>query len=425
MNILTLKQNFKPNKQERKLLNLLCHISKNIYNSYLYIYRYAYFNKIENIDKLIYKKLYKNENFKLINEHSTKAIKTKVKVNMTNFKNGYSQLPKYLKKHGMFPIFLSHPQIITIKKELYFKIPFADLTKSSRIFNTIFEDELINCFIKESALKESFDIYIKIPRHLYKKDIKQVTIKPNYKGFEYEISYTYLNEIKPTLTTKNYNNIMAIDLGINNLASIIISNNQSYIIDGKYLKSINQFYNKQIAHYNSKKPNNKILTKKEFYITKKRNNQSIDYIQKASAQIIKIALENEAKEILIGYNYKFKDIKQNSKKTTQLFKEIPLSKFKNLIVEKAKKFNINSKIVNESYTSICSFYDNEEIKFHSKYQGTRISRGLFKTKNGMIINADINAALNILRKSKPERKDIISFLRNRGKAMPCRLKVKL
>ena len=62
---LTLKQTFKPNKKERKLLNLLCHISKNIYNSYLYIYRYAYFNKITNIDKLIYRKLYNNENIKL------------------------------------------------------------------------------------------------------------------------------------------------------------------------------------------------------------------------------------------------------------------------------------------------------------------------------------------------------------------------
>ena len=116
---------------------------------------------------------------------------------------------------------------------------------------------------------------------------------------------------------------------------------------------------------------------------------------------------------------------QNNKKINQIFKEIPISQFKDLIILKSKKYAITTKIVNESYTSICSFYDNEEIKFHYKYLGMRISRGLFKTKNGLIINADINAALNILRKSKPERKDIISFLRNRGQAMPCRLKVKL
>ena len=79
---------------------------------------------------------------------------------------------------------------------------------------------------------------------------------------------------------------MAIDLGINNLASIVISNNKAYIIDGKKLKSINQYYNKQISHYSSKKPNAKVLTKKEFLITKKRNNRTTDYIQKASKQII-------------------------------------------------------------------------------------------------------------------------------------------
>ena len=60
------------------------------------------------------------------------------------------------------------------KNNLYFKIPYADLTKSSKIFQTIFEDELINCFIKESALKETFEIYIKVPRHLYKKQIREI-----------------------------------------------------------------------------------------------------------------------------------------------------------------------------------------------------------------------------------------------------------
>ena len=422
---LTIKENFKPTKQERKLLNLLCHISKNIYNSYLYVYRFAYFNKIENVDKLLYQKLYKNENFNLINEYTTKTIKTKINTSMKNFKNGYIKLPKYLKTYGMFPIFVSNPKITIIKNTLYFKLPFADLTKSSKIFNTIFEDELINCFIKESALKNSFDIYIKIPRYLFKKKIRQVTIIPKFKGLEYEILFTYINEEKSNLIPNNHNNIMAIDLGINNLASIVISNNKAYIIDGKKLKSINQYYNKQISHYSSKKPNAKVLTKKEFLITKKRNNRTTDYIQKASKQIINLALENKTTEIIIGYNFNFKNLNQHLKKSTQLFKEIPLSRFKDLVINKANKFHISAKVINESYTSKCSFYDNEEIKFHYKYLGTRISRGLYKTKNGLIINADINAALNILKKSKPEKKELISFLRNSGQVMPCRLKVKL
>lgn len=422
---LTIKQNYKPKKNERKLLNLLCHISKNVYNSYLYIYRYAYFNNIEYIDKLLTRKLYKNENFKLINDDTKKAIRKKVNTNMNNFKNGYIKIPKYLKKYSMFPIFISKPRIVKIKEKEYVKIPFAELTKSSKIFHTIFEDELINCFIKDSALKETFDIYLKVPRHLYKKQILEITVKPLFKGLKYEILYTYQDEIKPIPPLKSSDKIMAIDLGINNLASIITSDNNSFIIDGKHLKSINQYYNKQMSHYQSKKQNQKIFTKKEYQITKNRNNRTNDYIHKAAKQIIMLAVKNHINEIIIGYNYNFKETTLQNKISTQLFKEIPLSKFKDLIISKAKKYFLQTKVVNESYTSKCSFYDNEEIKFHYKYQGTRISRGLFKTKKGIIINADINAALNILKKSKPERKELISFLRNSGQRMPCRLKVKL
>ena len=168
-----------------------------------------------------------------------------------------------------------------------------------------------------------------------------------------------------------------------------------------------------------------MLTKKEYQITKNRNNRTKDYIHKAAKQIISLAIKNNINEIIIGYNYNFKEKVLQNKKSTQIFKEIPLSKFKDLIISKAMKFSLQTKVVNESYTSKCSFYDNEEIKFHYNYQGTRISRGLFKTKKGIIINADINAALNILKKSKPERKELISFLRNSGQRMPCRLKVKL
>ena len=171
---------------------------------------------------------------------------------MNNFKNGYIQIPKYLKKYSMFPIFISKPIIVKIKEKEFVKLPFAELTKSSKIFHTIFEDELINCFIKDSALKETFDIYLKIPRHLHKKQIFEITIKPLFKGIEYEISYTYQDEIIHTTQLQSSNKIMAIDLGINNLASIITSDNNSFIIDGKRLKSINQYYNKQLSHYQSK-----------------------------------------------------------------------------------------------------------------------------------------------------------------------------
>ncbi len=83
--------------------------------------------------------------------------------------------------------------------------------------------------------------------------------------------------------------------------------------------------------------------------------------------------------------------------------------------------NIKYTEINESYTSICSFYDNEEIKYHNIYKNKRITRSLFKTSSGKIINA----ALNILAKSKPEKHDILSSFRNIGKTVPIRQKIKL
>ena len=109
----------------------------------------------------------------------------------------------------------------------------------------------------------------------------------------------------------------------------------------------------------------------------------------------------------------------------QNFIQLPISKFKNKIKELCSRYNIKYMEINESYTSICSFYDNEEIKYHRNYLGKRITRSLFKTKKGKIINADINGALNILKKGKPDRTDIISFLRNIGQTVPIRQKIKL
>ena len=90
---------------------------------------------------------------------------------------------------------------------------------------------------------------------------------------------------------------MSIDLGINNLASCVVSNNYSFIIDGKYLKSINHFYNKKMAYLQSKKPNNKEYTLMEHLVTEKRNRKIKDAINKASRQIINYAIENKISEI--------------------------------------------------------------------------------------------------------------------------------
>lgn len=295
----------------------------------------------------------------------------------------------------------------------------------------MFEDGLIKKFIKESDIKKSFDIFFKIPKIIKNKNIRQISIIPSFKGLEYTISFTYI-ENKQINNTPNKDLIMAIDLGVNNLATCVVSNNKSFIIDGRYLKSINRFYNKQIAYLSSKKPNNKEYTKMENKVKEKRNRRIKDAINKAARQIMDFAINEQISEIIVGYNKGFKDngiqnvtSKKEKNRINQNFIQIPLSRFKERIKYLCEIYNITYIEINESYTSICSFYDNEEIKYHRNYQGKRITRSLFETKDKRIINADINGALNIMAKGKPERNDIISFLRSRGQTVPIRLKIKL
>jgi IS605 OrfB family transposase len=340
-------------------------------------------------------------------------------------------MPKYLKSNDYYQLYTEQIRPIIKDKTMCIKLPLSNLTRTSKTFNKLFEDELINKFIKESEIKKSFDIYFKIPKIIQNKQIKQIRIIPSFKGLTYSIIFTYIENV-PVNEKSKQDLIMAIDLGINNLATCVVSNNDSFIIDGKYLKSINHFYNKQKAYLQSKKPNNNKYTIMEYKVTEKRNRKILDAIYKVSKQIIDYAKENQISEIIVGYNKGFKTngIKSNipkhlSKTINQNFIQIPLCKLKDRIKYLCNINGIKYTQINESYTSICSFYDNEEIKYHTKYKGKRITRSLFKTNTGKIINADINGALNIMAKSKPERYDILSYLRNIGQTVPIRQKIKL
>ena len=431
----TIQYKYIPTKKERRLLRLLCHISKNLYNSALYTLRQEYFKTKKLISYYDLNKILKtNENFHILNTYTSICIIKNVYTVFTNFVKGYTKLPKYLKQNDYNQLYTEQVRPIYKDDPLCIKLPLSNLTRTSKTFNKMFEDELINKFIKESDLKEAFNIYFKIPKLIQNKTIKQIRIIPLFKGLSYNIVFTYIDDTKTNnKTIKDNNLIMAIDLGINNLASCVVTNNESFIIDGRYLKSINHFYNKKLSYIKSKKPNNKVYTLMEHKVTEKRNRRIKDAIYKAAKQIIDYSIKNNISEIIIGYNkgFKTKGIKNDDlpnkekRKINQNFIQIPLFKFKERIKYLCIINDIKYTEINEAYTSICSFYDYEEIKYHKYYQGKRITRSLFKTKTGKIINADINAALNILVKCKTERCDLISILRNIGQTIPLRQKIKL
>ena len=197
-----------------------------------------------------------------------------------------------------------------------------------------------------------------------------------------------------------YLDTMAIDLGLNNLATIVFSRSkQTYIIDGKILKCKQSYYNKKISIMQSKEMK-RLGNSEKFKDTKriknlrrKFNNFCHNYIHVASRMIVNLALKHNCSKIIIG---DFKGIKNENH--AKLFVKVPHLKLIELIKYKAKKVGVKVILINESYTSGCSCLDGEKVgkSFYNKKR--RISRGMFRSNQDILINADVNGAYNILYK---------------------------
>lgn len=426
----TLKYHYKvKNDYEKRLLMFLFHISKNLYNVSLYTLRQQYFNydKISSYYELN-KLLNSNENFHILNTYASICTIRQAYNSMSLFIKHQNDLPKYLSKRDVYALYTDQVRPILYNNKKCIKLPLSNLVRTKKVLTTTFNDPLIREFIKELNINKIENIYFPIPKVIEDKEIKQVRIVPIYKGEYIEIEFSYKKE-KVELNEGN-NNTLSIDVGINNLMTLVTTNNISYIIDGKRLKSINQFYNKQKAYYQSKLVNNKYSKRLRRFDL--RNKHRIDdYVNKAVNQVIKISKEEKVNTIVIGYNkgLKEKGIKNDNltnkekSKINQNFTRIPISRLINKIKYKCEEYSINCIVINESYTSLSSFYDNDKIDKQEKYSGKRIKRGLYLTKNNIEVNADVNAALNILRKSKPKDDEDIHYLRDRGLTIPKRLQV--
>ena len=192
---------------------------------------------------------------------------------------------------------------------------------------------------------------------------------------------------------------MSIDLGVDNLTTCFSNTDRTFIIDGKKIKHINQFYNKKIGEVKSelKQKNNKEYSHKTRQLTLKRNNKIDDYFHKASRYIINQAVSNDVRTIIVGHNKNWKQEVNIGKINNQKFVQIPFDKLIHEIKYKGILEGINVVEIEESYTSKCSSLDNESIEKHDNYIGNRIHRGLFKG-NKSLLNADVNGSINIMRK---------------------------
>ena len=236
-------------------------------------------------------RIWRNENFHILNTYASICTIRQAYNSMYLFYKKHNELPRYLSKKDVYAIYTDQVRPIIYKNKNCIKLPLSNLMKTNRIFNTEFNDSLIKEFIKDLNINKIENIYFPIPNVIKDKQIKQVRIVPKYKGEYIEIEFTYIKDKKESIKESNNTNVLGIDIGINNLMTLVSTTNNSYIIDGKRLKSINQFYNKQKAYYQSKLFNNK-YSKRLRRLDMKNKNRVEDYINKAVNKVISITRED-------------------------------------------------------------------------------------------------------------------------------------
>ena len=411
---LTLKQQVKHlSKKEFRNLKYLCHIAKNLKNQAIYNVRQHYFKNKKYLSyNENYKMLKNSENYKKLNSNMAQQILKEVDESFKSFfallklakngqYNGKIKLPNYLDKDGFTTLVIGFVRL---------------------------KDDMLIVPYSNSFRKAHEEITIKLPSVLKDKKIKEIRIIPKQHSRYFEIQYIYkVEEVQREL---NKENVLGIDLGIDNLCTCVTNTGASFIIDGRKLKSINQYYNKINAKLQSIKDKQKIerTTLRQKRITRKRNNRINDYLSKAARTIVNYCLNNDIGKLVLGYNEDFQRNSNIGSINNQNFVNIPYGKLRDKLIYLCKLYGIEFKLQEESYTSKASFFDGDEIPIYDKenlqeyiFSGKRIKRGLYQTSTGKLINADCNGALNILRKSKVVD---LSVLYNRGELnTPKRIRV--
>ena len=409
---LTIKQQLKHlTKEEYLILKDLTHTAKNLYNVALYNIRQHLFQTGKYLNYYDNYSLCKgNENYKILNSNMSQQILKEVD---GSFKSFFELLN--LRKQGQYNKSISIPKYLD--KDGYYTLVIG--------FVRINGNKLIIPYSR-SYKKNHKPIVFIIPPNLKDKKIKEIRIIPKLSGRYFEIQYTY--EVEITQSELNKNNALSIDLGINNLLTCVTNKGQSFIIDGTRLKSINQWYNKQMAKYQSIKDKQRIkgITNKQAAITRKRNNQVNDYINKTCRKIINYCIDNDIGTLVLGYNDNMQDKINIGRVNNQNFVNIPIGSIRAKLDYLCKLYDITYIKQEESYTSKASFFDGDDIptigdNVKISFSGNRVKRGQYKTNSGNTLNADVNAALNILKKSKVVD---LSILYNRGDVdTPTRIRI--
>lgn len=413
---LTVKQQVKHlSKEDYLTIRELCHAAKNLANEAIFNVRQHYFTEGKYLKYEDNYTLLKNSpNYKTLNSNMAQQILKEVDGSFESF-FGLMKLAKqgkYTFKNLKLPHYLPKDGYATLV------IGFVRLNGNRLIL------PFSNSFKKTHKAVE-----IIIPPVLLDKKVKEIRIIPKANARFFEIQYVYKTEcIQRNL---NNNNALALDLGINNLVTAVSNNGKSFIIDGRKLKSINQWFNKENARLQSIKDKQhfgKKTTNRQKAIARDRNNKVNDYMSKAARKVIDYCVTNDIGTLVVGYNETFQRGSNIGKQNNQNFVNIPYAQLCDKLEYLCELNGIVFVKQEESYTSKSSFWDKDEIPVYNAdnqteylFSGERVHRGLYKTANGKVFNADINGALNIMRKSSVVD---MSILYGRGEVdTPVRIRI--
>lgn len=395
--LLTQTNRLKLNKAETEVAKQLCRLSKNMFNVGLYNVRQYFFQERKHLRyEGNYHHSKNNENYQLL---ATDIAQQTLKIVDRAFQSFFKllemkqrgelgvkvRIPNYLPKDGYFLLVIPiRPRDLEkmLSKNWVFTIP------TSRKFR-----------------REHGALFFSIPERIRGLSIKEIRILPKLGGRYFDAAFVYEasehEKVEPT------QEMLGIDLGLNNFATCVSTTRESFILDGRRIKSINQGYNKENARLQSIKDRQGIkeITHQQAALLNRRHHRVNDFLSKSARYVVSWCIKRNISTIVVGYNPDLKQGINLGKRNNQHFTQIPVYTFKRKLESLCTRYGISVVEQEESYTSRASALDGDSLpvwnadnpKTH-EFRGKRVKRGLYRTFLGWLVNADANGALNILRK---------------------------
>ena len=361
-------------------------IIEKIYKSYSSFFAARKTNKLAQLPKYLYDddkltlnyvgnkcKLNKTENY--IRVHTSKYLGKNLQIINPNYCN-------------IAPNKFIHKKHMTLKKQFCKHKTAMNIKSTTK--NSYFYDKFY-VFKHDENIIDSNHIYVPYPKLLHDKEIKTIEIKFINGKIKYCVNYINKIVIEKKEVIVESTDSISVDLGVKNLMTIYDPTGEQHIIPGNFIVSTNYHYSHLIGKAqsnNNKKKINKLLIKRDNII-----NNHFNMIVKC----LELKYSHK-KMIIVGYNKQWKREANLGKRNNLTFNKIPYLLLIKKMKDKFKDKDIIIKLNEESYTSKCDALANEPIKFQETYLGKRTKRGLFSSSKNKLINADINGAINIMRK---------------------------